>query len=133
MLRYFSLSFAFYFTVLSSSSRPTEQWKADLKIPIKDDRPQTEVSGPSACVVVDDDVCADALTLLVPQQDVLNTKGADFEDWYLKRELLMGIFEAGFERPSPIQEEAIPMALTGRDILARVRRCRCCSPCLSAF
>jgi hypothetical protein len=32
----------------------------------------------------------------------------------------MGIFEAGFERPSPIQEEAIPIALTGRDILARV-------------
>lgn len=32
----------------------------------------------------------------------------------------MGIFEAGFEKPSPIQEEAIPVALTGRDILARV-------------
>lgn len=47
----------------------------------------------------------------------MNTKGSEFEDFYLKRELLMGIFEAGFERPSPIQEEAIPMALTGRDIL----------------
>lgn len=33
----------------------------------------------------------------------------------------MGIFEAGFERPSPIQEEAIPIALTGRDILARAK------------
>lgn len=33
----------------------------------------------------------------------------------------MGIWEAGFERPSPIQEEAIPMALTGRDILARAK------------
>lgn len=31
----------------------------------------------------------------------------------------MGIFEAGFEKPSPIQEETIPVALTGRDILAR--------------
>jgi ATP-dependent RNA helicase DDX6/DHH1 len=39
----------------------------------------------------------------------------------LKRELLMGIFEAGFERPSPIQEEAIPIALAGRDILARAK------------
>lgn len=29
----------------------------------------------------------------------------------------MGLFEAGFEKPSPIQEEAIPIALTGRDIL----------------
>ncbi|KAG1249441.1 hypothetical protein G6F68_013332 [Rhizopus microsporus] len=33
----------------------------------------------------------------------------------------MGIFEAGFERPSPIQEEAIPIALTNRDILARAK------------
>ncbi|KAF3538757.1 hypothetical protein F2Q69_00021292 [Brassica cretica] len=27
----------------------------------------------------------------------------------------------GFERPSPIQEESIPIALTGRDILARAK------------
>ncbi|KAI5298307.1 DExD/H-box ATP-dependent RNA helicase dhh1, partial [Ascosphaera atra] len=33
----------------------------------------------------------------------------------------MGIFEAGFEHPSPIQEETIPVALTGRDILARAK------------
>lgn len=33
----------------------------------------------------------------------------------------MGIFEAGFERPSPIQEEAIPIGLTRRDILARAK------------
>jgi ATP-dependent RNA helicase DDX6/DHH1 len=33
----------------------------------------------------------------------------------------MGIFEFGYEKPSPIQEEAIPVALTGRDILARAK------------
>ena len=33
----------------------------------------------------------------------------------------MGIFEMGYERPSPIQEESIPIALTGRDILARAK------------
>lgn len=33
----------------------------------------------------------------------------------------MGIFEAGFEAPSPIQEEAIPVALLGRNILARAK------------
>lgn len=33
----------------------------------------------------------------------------------------MGIFEAGFDKPSPIQEEAIPIALAGRDILARAK------------
>jgi ATP-dependent RNA helicase DDX6/DHH1 len=33
----------------------------------------------------------------------------------------MGIFEQGFESPSPIQEEAIPIALAGKDILARAK------------
>lgn len=54
-------------------------------------------------------------------EDVTNTKGNDFSDYFLKRDLLMGIFEAGFEKPSPIQEEAIPVALTNRDILARAK------------
>ncbi|GAA5989680.1 hypothetical protein JCM10908_000585 [Rhodotorula pacifica] len=72
-----------------------QDWKKQLNLPQKDTRPQTE--------------------------DVTNTKGNDFEDYFLKRELLMGIFEAGFERPSPIQEEAIPIALTGRDVLARAK------------
>ncbi|PWN23303.1 putative ATP-dependent RNA helicase DHH1 [Microstroma glucosiphilum] len=72
------------------------QWKAEITAKItRDERPQTD--------------------------DVLKTKGNDFEDYFLKRELLMGIFEAGFEKPSPIQEEAIPIALTGRDILARAK------------
>ncbi|KAH8819530.1 ATP-dependent RNA helicase DHH1 [Xylogone sp. PMI_703] len=73
----------------------SDDWKANLKIPNKDTRQQTE--------------------------DVTATKGLDFEDFGLKRDLLMGIFEAGFEKPSPIQEEAIPVALTGRDILARAK------------
>lgn len=72
-----------------------QSWKDSLNIPEKDTRVQTE--------------------------DVLNTKGKSFEDLNLKRELLMGIFEAGFEKPSPIQEESIPMALAGRDILARAK------------
>ena len=54
-------------------------------------------------------------------QDVTATKGNSFEDYYLKRELLMGIFEKGWEAPSPIQEESIPIALGGRDILARAK------------
>lgn len=70
-------------------------WKSTLNLPARDTRPQTE--------------------------DVTATKGLTFEDLYLKRELLMGIFEAGFEKPSPIQEEAIPVALSGRDILARAK------------
>lgn len=53
--------------------------------------------------------------------DVTATKGHEFEDYCLKTELLMGIFEKGFEKPSPIQEEAIPVILAGRDILARAK------------
>ena len=48
-------------------------------------------------------------------EDVTQTKGRDFEDFFLKRELLMGIFEKGFEKPSPIQEEAIPIILQNRN------------------
>ncbi|KAI8393897.1 ATP-dependent RNA helicase DHH1 [Radiomyces spectabilis] len=76
-------------------SHENDNWKKHIVVPPKDTRPQTE--------------------------DVTATKGNEFEDYFLKRELLMGIFEAGFERPSPIQEEAIPIALTGRDILARAK------------
>ncbi|EEH07818.1 ATP-dependent RNA helicase DHH1 [Histoplasma capsulatum G186AR] len=73
----------------------SEKWRENLKVPPKDTRTQTE--------------------------DVTATKGLEFEDFYIKRELMMGIFEAGFEKPSPIQEETIPVALTGRDILARAK------------
>ena len=33
----------------------------------------------------------------------------------------MGIFEKGYEVLSPIQEESIPIALAGRDIMTRVK------------
>ncbi len=36
-------------------------------------------------------------------KDVTATKGNEFEDYCLKRELLMGIFEMGWEKPSPVQ------------------------------
>ncbi|KAK1283617.1 DEAD-box ATP-dependent RNA helicase 6 [Acorus calamus] len=79
----------------SYDSRCSQNWKAQLKVPPKDTRYMTE--------------------------DVTATKGNEFEDYFLKRELLMGIYEKGFERPSPIQEESIPIALTGSDILARAK------------
>lgn len=82
-------------SVVADSAKTYNEWKKTLNLSVKDTRPQTE--------------------------DVTKTKGNEFEDFYLKRELLMGIFEAGFERPSPIQEESIPIALTGRDILARAK------------
>lgn len=72
-----------------------DDWKKDVKAPPKDTRKKTE--------------------------DVQSRRNVNFEDYFLKRELLMGIFEKGYEKPSPIQEEAIPMALTGKDVLARAK------------
>eukprot|EP00928_Gymnodinium_smaydae_P040887 TRINITY_DN27698_c0_g2_i2.p2 TRINITY_DN27698_c0_g2~~TRINITY_DN27698_c0_g2_i2.p2 ORF type:complete len:507 (+),score=110.02 TRINITY_DN27698_c0_g2_i2:110-1522(+) len=57
----------------------------------------------------------------VKTEDVTNIKGNDFEDYFLKRELLMGIFEKGYEKPSPIQEDSIPVALAGKSVLARAK------------
>ncbi|XP_049587616.1 probable ATP-dependent RNA helicase DDX6 [Syngnathus scovelli] len=72
-----------------------DDWKKCLELPPKDNRIRTS--------------------------DVTSTKGNEFEDYCLKRELLMGIFEMGWEKPSPVQEESIPIALSGRDILARAK------------
>lgn len=54
-------------------------------------------------------------------EDVSNTKGTEFEDYCLSRELMKGVFEYGWERPSPIQEESIPIVQSGRDLLARAK------------
>jgi len=43
------------------------------------------------------------------------------EDFEVKREHLMGIFEMGYEHPSPIQEGSILAFLKGRDRLARAK------------
>ncbi|XP_045594710.1 ATP-dependent RNA helicase me31b isoform X2 [Procambarus clarkii] len=72
-----------------------KSWKSQIVVPPRDRRKRTS--------------------------DVTDTKGNEFEDFCLKRDLLMGIFEKGWERPSPIQEASIPVALSGRDILARAK------------
>lgn len=57
----------------------------------------------------------------IKTKDVTNTKGQNFEDYGLKKELLKGIYEKGFDFPSPIQEEVIPVALTGQSVIARAK------------
>lgn len=81
--------------MMAGGQAPDKGWKSQLKMPPKDNRQKTS--------------------------DVTDTKGCEFEDFCLKRELLMGIFEKGWERPSPIQEASIPIALSGRDVLARAK------------
>jgi ATP-dependent RNA helicase DDX6/DHH1 len=82
-------------TMVPNSNKQGDDWKTQLKLPPKDMRVRTS--------------------------DVTDCEGKEFEDFCLKRELLMGIFEMGWEKPSPIQEASIPMALSGRDILARAK------------
>ncbi|HEX2093508.1 MAG TPA: DEAD/DEAH box helicase [Longimicrobiaceae bacterium] len=41
-----------------------------------------------------------------------------FDSFGLHPDILRGIRELGFERPTPIQEQAVPPALAGRDVLA---------------
>lgn len=72
-----------------------EDWKDKLKTPKKDTREQTE--------------------------DVTSTKGTDFESFMLSRKLLAGVFEMGFEKPSPVQEECIPLIMMGKSVLARAK------------
>jgi len=39
-----------------------------------------------------------------------------FKDFNLNPELLKGLDDAGFEYCTPIQEQSIPIALTGKDV-----------------
>jgi ATP-dependent RNA helicase DDX6/DHH1 len=77
------------------SNSEDRDWKKKLSIPVKDRRKKTA--------------------------DVAQIRGTEFEDMCLNRPLLMGIFEKGWEKPSPIQEFSIPNALLGKDILARAK------------
>lgn len=82
-------------TDVAVAAASNDDWKQSLQLPPKDNRIKTK--------------------------DVTATKGHSFEDYFLKRDLLMGIYEKGFEKPSPIQEESIPIALMGQDVLARAK------------
>ena len=44
---------------------------------------------------------------------------AGFQDFLLKKELYRAIVDCGFEHPSHVQQECIPEAMTGRDIICQ--------------
>lgn len=58
------------------------------------------------CLHLMNQMSINSLSFLWWLQDVTATKGNEFEDYCLKRELLMGIFEMGWEKPSPIQVDS---------------------------
>lgn len=72
-----------------------EDWKKQLHAPTRDTRKKTV--------------------------DVESRRNVNFDEYMLRRELQMGIFEKGFEKPSPVQEEAIPVILQGKNVLARAK------------
>eukprot|EP00792_Barthelona_sp_PAP020_P005196 TRINITY_DN2548_c0_g1_i1.p1 TRINITY_DN2548_c0_g1~~TRINITY_DN2548_c0_g1_i1.p1 ORF type:complete len:458 (+),score=166.49 TRINITY_DN2548_c0_g1_i1:60-1376(+) len=54
-------------------------------------------------------------------EDLHAAQSISFRDMYLKSELLTAIQEAGFEHPSPIQQDAIPQAVVGSDLLCQAK------------
>ena len=57
----------------------------------------------------------------VKTDDVTGTKGLSWTDFGLSQDVQLGIYEKGFANPSPIQEESIPEALKGNNIIARAK------------
>ena len=49
----------------------------------------------------------------------LNVRSTGFKDFLLRPELMKGIGDAGFEHPSEIQQEAIPIAIFGKDLICQ--------------
>lgn len=74
----------------------TSDWKSKVTAPKQDTRHKTEVS------------------TLTYTQDVTNTRGVTWDSLFLKEKVLMGLYEYGYEKPSPVQEDVIPYALTGK-------------------
>ena len=44
-----------------------------------------------------------------------------FKDFLLKPELLRAVVDCGFEHPSEVQQECIPQAVLGMDVICQVR------------
>ncbi len=66
-------------------------------------------------------VKAPKLDTRIKTEDVTATKGLTWADFGLCKELQLGIYEKGYENPSPIQEESIPIALENKNIIARAK------------
>lgn len=70
----------------------------------------------------------DATTAAAGDTDAVKTKGSyvgihstGFRDFLLKPELLRAIVDCGFEHPSEVQQECIPQAILGMDVLCQAK------------
>ena len=50
-----------------------------------------------------------------------NTRGLTFDDFHIKKDILKGLYKKGFDRPSPVQEAVVPIALAGKDVIYRAK------------
>jgi translation initiation factor 4A len=56
------------------------------------------------------------------QQSIQSSELIDnWDDFDLKPDLLRGIYNCGFEKPSNIQQKAIPALISGRDIIGQAQ------------
>ncbi|MGB0741460.1 MAG: DEAD/DEAH box helicase, partial [Planctomycetaceae bacterium] len=53
--------------------------------------------------------------------DVASSSPLSFQDLGLNKKTLTRLAEIGYESPSPIQREFIPIALTGKDCIGQAR------------
>jgi len=53
--------------------------------------------------------------------DVTTAETVHFRDLMLSEPVLCGLLDSGFERPSPIQLQAIPVGLFGTDLIAQAK------------
>jgi translation initiation factor 4A len=55
------------------------------------------------------------------EQEYVITQITTFDDMGLDERILRGVYAAGFEKPSPVQEKAIKPMMMGRDVLAQAQ------------
>src|SRR5262245_13501783 len=72
------------------------------------------VLGPTRCI---DPAIGGVFVCVVLGESMSNT----FEMLGLRAELVQAVTELGYEQPSPIQENAIPALLEGRDIIGQAQ------------
>jgi ATP-dependent RNA helicase RhlE len=79
---------------------------------------RTQESGTADLGIVVDDAGLHNTFALLSWRRVIMLRRVLFTNLRLHPDLLKGIRELGFTRPTPIQAEAVPPALNGRDVLA---------------
>ncbi|XP_062576578.1 uncharacterized protein LOC134238464 [Saccostrea cucullata] len=69
----------------------------------------------------DDNILNNGGTNVEQEDDDVADVADEFDDMGLSDQLLRGIYGYGFEKPSMIQQKAIPIALTGNDVIAQAQ------------